>query len=390
MEVKKSYLLGIIGALLGGLIASIPWILMYVYANMIYSLLAILVAIGALKGYELFNGKVDKKLPWIIALISILCITIATLVIIPNLLLLKEYGTLSFVNFKLLYSNKEFTNALMADYVLSLVFTFLGISGVVSTIKKQVNNGIEKINLNYEESLMTEELNNVKETFTKLNALNKENAISKETLDSNISLEDIELKYLIQKGIIKIYKNNYYYIGTNKKNKNKSWLITIIVIIILFTIGILASNLGNKTNKEDNSNNRVITYSIPNTYQEYDYNENGDIGWFYVPKKDLSGESAGIYVFYYESEENDENETLSLLEDVLKEDKYYVSSNIYKSDKGYQTLEVELDNGKYIDYIYYVFNGNKYAFVNGYKYNVDNNGEIKETSKEVANTLTWK
>ena len=51
METNKKYLPGIIGALLGGLIASIPWILMYVYGEMMLSLLAIIIALGALKGY---------------------------------------------------------------------------------------------------------------------------------------------------------------------------------------------------------------------------------------------------------------------------------------------------------------------------------------------------
>ena len=35
---NKSYFTGIIGALLGGFIAAIPWVLMYVYGNMILSL----------------------------------------------------------------------------------------------------------------------------------------------------------------------------------------------------------------------------------------------------------------------------------------------------------------------------------------------------------------
>ena len=35
----KNYVLGIIGGLIGGFIASNPWILMYVYGNMILSLL---------------------------------------------------------------------------------------------------------------------------------------------------------------------------------------------------------------------------------------------------------------------------------------------------------------------------------------------------------------
>ena len=119
-EKQKGYLLGIVGALIGGLIGTIPWIVLYVYANMIYSLLAFIVAMAALKGYELFKGKVDKKLPYIIGAISIICITIATLVIIPNLLLVKEIGTTSIANFKLLYADSEFAGEIIGDYIMSL------------------------------------------------------------------------------------------------------------------------------------------------------------------------------------------------------------------------------------------------------------------------------
>ena len=132
MEKKTNgYLIGIIGALIGALIGTIPWIILYVYGNMIYSVLAFVVAIAALKGYELLKGKVDKKLPIIIAIISVIAITIATLVIIPNLLLIKEIGTTSLANFKMLYADSEFSSALIGDYITSLLFTVLGKGGVI-------------------------------------------------------------------------------------------------------------------------------------------------------------------------------------------------------------------------------------------------------------------
>ena len=47
-ETKKqgNYLTGIIGATIGGFIATIPWVLAYVYGNMMLSLLAVLIAAG--------------------------------------------------------------------------------------------------------------------------------------------------------------------------------------------------------------------------------------------------------------------------------------------------------------------------------------------------------
>ena len=100
---EKNYFNGILGAFIGGLIATLPWILAYVYGNMIIAALAVIIAIGALKGYQLLNGKVDKKLPIIIAIVSLLCVTISTLVIIPLLLLLKEGVGATFSNLKIFY-----------------------------------------------------------------------------------------------------------------------------------------------------------------------------------------------------------------------------------------------------------------------------------------------
>ena len=71
---EKGYLMGILGATIGGFIASLPWILVYVYGNMIFSLLALPIALGAWKGYQLLKGKQDGKLPYIVAIISLIVI----------------------------------------------------------------------------------------------------------------------------------------------------------------------------------------------------------------------------------------------------------------------------------------------------------------------------
>ena len=141
MNENKNYITGILGGIIGGFIATIPWILMYVYGEMILSLLAILIAMGVLKGYQLFKGKVDKKLPIIIIVISIICVTISTLLIIPLLLLVKEGQSSSIENLQMLYEYEPFMTAIIKDYAISVLFTALGISGVVSNVKKQINDG---------------------------------------------------------------------------------------------------------------------------------------------------------------------------------------------------------------------------------------------------------
>ena len=136
----KNYLSGILGALIGGLLATLPWILMYVYGNMMFSALAIIIAWVALKGYRLLKGKEDKNLPLIITVVSILSVTIATLVIIPLILLYREGFAVSFYNLKLLYQSSDFLFAILTDYAIAVAFTFLGISGIVKGLKAQFKN----------------------------------------------------------------------------------------------------------------------------------------------------------------------------------------------------------------------------------------------------------
>ncbi len=138
----KNYVLGVIGSIIGALIATLPWILMYIYGEMMLSLLAILIAFGAFYGYKLFKGKIDKKLPIIISVVSIIAISIATLIIIPGALLIEAGVDANIENFKILYEDSEFFSAIMKDYVVSIIFTIIGISGVVINLKKQLNSGV--------------------------------------------------------------------------------------------------------------------------------------------------------------------------------------------------------------------------------------------------------
>jgi len=394
-EKQKGYLLGIVGALIGGLIGTIPWIILYVYANMIYSLLAFIVAMAALKGYELFKGKIDKKLPYIIGTISIICITIATLVIIPNLLLVKEIGTTSLANFKLLYADSEFAGAIIGDYIMSLLFTILGISGFFASIKKQVNNGSQKIDLNYNENAVSDEdRTQIKEIFVKYNALDKHNAISKETLlRENEDLEE-KINYLVSIGIIKIYKKDYYYNEKNenkKVSKTKSWVIIAIVFAVLLGVGIFSSSLSDDNQKET-TENRVITYSIPKGYQEYDYDDETGTGWYYLPKKDLSGDSGGIDVSYATDATLLEN--IDVLKDSINNSfttagYKVISSNDAENDKGYKVLEYVIEIEDYKEYIYYIFNDDDYAIVDGIEYTDKKDNTVESATKEIANSLKW-
>lgn len=135
MKEKNNNLLGILGAVLGAFIGAIPWILVYVYGNLMFSFLAFVIALTAFKGYTLLKGKVTKKTPTIIGVISVLTVIISTLIIIPCLLLAKKGFTVNIKSLISLYNSSTFVFAIIRDLVIAIIFTILGISGVINQIK---------------------------------------------------------------------------------------------------------------------------------------------------------------------------------------------------------------------------------------------------------------
>ena len=247
-EIKKpnrNMALGIVGAFIGGLVGTLPWIICYVYANMMYSILAVFIPICAFKGYEIFKGSINKIVPIIIGVVSLVAISLATLIIIPNLLVLKEYGKMSFEMVKLLYQFEEFKSAIIHDYIFSLLFTVLGAGGIIMNIKRSIDAGDEKVSFSnpfYGPS--NEDIDSVKEVFKTKQAMSKDHTITKEELMSEIAGKENVLNFLIARGIVVRKKNTYYFNEENERNPIKRALkitgITFgIVILVIFIIAII-------------------------------------------------------------------------------------------------------------------------------------------------------
>ncbi len=232
---ENGYLVGILGSLLGGLIATLPWILLYVYAEMMYSYLALLIAVGALKGYELCRGKIDKKLPFIIGIVSVFSITVATLVIIPNLLLVQEAGATSLRAFKALYSYDAFKEAMIHDYIFSLLFTFIGAGGVIMSIRQQVKSGKKKIDLSANMMKPSDEdMASIKDIFEKRKAYDVDHKIEKDEFMKLVKDKGVTLNFMLSKGFVVYKKGGYYYSMDAEAHPNRKQ-----TKIVLITFGVL-------------------------------------------------------------------------------------------------------------------------------------------------------
>lgn len=417
---KTSYITGILGAILGGAIASIPWVLMYVYGNMILSLLAVIIGAGAFYGYKLCKGKMDTKLPIIIMIISIVIVTIITFAVIP-LLLLKHNGYyVSMENLKALYQNSEWNSAIIRDYVISVVFTLLGASAVTSSIKKQLLANSENITLDLsnqdeQQKLKNDAIEVIKPIFEKYNAVDKENTMTKEEVlaETEGPSGKIYFSFLKNSGIIKKVKGKYYYSveDEDKKQKRKVnvWFIITTIILVILAFGIVSQD--NSTNNSNQTENTDLSFQAPQGWVAYQgYSE--ETGWtFYksisAPTVKENNEEATNTIDYSQYpamlnvvySKNDEatsiDELKTDLETYIKEklqpEEYSVEK--VKTSNGYDAVKIKLkynQDPEEVSCYYYIYTDGKLAIVTGESFNLNDEQILEKDVISTANSFKWK
>lgn len=423
---EGSYVTGIIGAVIGGLIATIPWILAYVYGGMMLSILAALIAAGEFYGYKFLKGRINKSLPVIIMIISLIIVTIATLVIIPALLIAKEGIAVNLTNVQRLYLNKEFSSAITQDFIISFIFTILGASIITSNIKKQLVNSDSKeikLDLNNTEEIMKikkDAIELIKPIFVKYNAIDREKAIMKEEVLAEIENQNAKqsFNYLKNLGIIKKYKGKYFYSEENEKKQTNikkldTWKkVFLIIIIVLFVITIIAgildnSEISNNNKYEDekvsfeiekdwdiagsNYKNQWNFYRYINTLPVVNYQNS-------IDRDDYSSYPAQISVYY----DDVDAETIHSIEDIKtnfeksleneEEKSDACNIDILKTSKNYDLMKVEMvynDFPEEIVFYYYVLNGNELACITVHSYSLKDSETIEKDGDKLVNSFKW-
>lgn len=309
---------GIIGALLGALIFSIPWVIVYVYLNYILSILALLIAYGSLLFYKKFGGIITKKTSVLITISSLLAITVSTFLIMPILLIAKEGNGLDLSYLEVLYASKEFTTALTHDYIISVIFTFLGIGGIVANINKEAyTNKIDTSNGNSEEDItkatLEEQIKYIEKIYEKYDAFSKETSVPSNIITLDLS-NKVSLFYKMKKlGYIVTSSFNKTYFDKDaldnpvkakrnaKNNTLKPALLTVLLVIILgFVLIIVSPEEDNDIDPDNNITEKLYIYgnislTLPNTFKE-DTN--------YTDYKTYSNYDLNSYVFQIMLDEN--------------------------------------------------------------------------------------
>ena len=138
---KKNHLLGALGAVVGGLVGTIPWIIVYMMGFFV-GWLGFVIGLAANKGYTLFKGKNSKLKPWIIILAVILCV-IAAQFIAESVEVIRYFNSEGYTNYTLIDVAETivYTFIDVPEYKASVIsnialgFLFAGL-GVLNLIKK--------------------------------------------------------------------------------------------------------------------------------------------------------------------------------------------------------------------------------------------------------------
>lgn len=115
MEIKR-YSLAITGGLLGGILIIVAIVLMSLYSPINFPLISFFLAPFINKGYRLFKGRVNKKLPKIIIIISIILLILLYFIVFPLI-----EGSLNYV------LDLNYWKTYLREIILSLVGAIIGI-----------------------------------------------------------------------------------------------------------------------------------------------------------------------------------------------------------------------------------------------------------------------
>ncbi|KPU45861.1 hypothetical protein OXPF_03290 [Oxobacter pfennigii] len=141
---EKNYAIGFIGALLGGLVGVIPWVIVENYLGLYASILGFLIGKASLKGYTLFKGKIGKPTGFIIGAATTFSVIAAELVSLA-ILMIQEGAYVSLENYIISFTHPEIAGWVYRDLGLGLLMAFLGISSIFRQLKDDVDTVVPRI-----------------------------------------------------------------------------------------------------------------------------------------------------------------------------------------------------------------------------------------------------
>ena len=153
-ETSKNYSKGAIGALIFGIIGTIPWIIVYLIGYFVGWLGAI-IALCVRKGYEIFGGKEGRLKAVVVVLVTLFCVLFAQFAGVCVELWLAcsdeglDLGITEIVplTFTMLSEEPEVMRYFIGDLMMGLLFAVLGLWGTISSIIQERKGITEKLTI---------------------------------------------------------------------------------------------------------------------------------------------------------------------------------------------------------------------------------------------------
>ena len=370
--------------ILGGLLFSIPWLLVYVFFNLSVGYLDCLIVLGIVLGYKLVNKEIynDTKTRIYLIISSCLIALLNVLVLMPIIVMIKEGAGVTLESVKVLYTNKEFLSAVVVDVILALLMV----------LAPSIFFPVDFKNIKTDKSDIQTFIDELEKIFNKHGAITKETAVSKKIIKDDISnLEISKFKKLfymdaIKSGYIKTTKGKWYFEPKKNTKKNQKYglafaIYTLIVITVVWN-AVVMSNSDN-IDKSDNSKSKIIEYKIENDAvlmlpdcmkldkKNKKTENNIDVYYYSYLSEDVSKSNIQIVeIFYYPSfdYQNDYDgfktsikNSLSKSEISLEKDKIfngnntlYLKLNKYDRERIVNSYFVMLPDNKLIEVYVYV------------------------------------
>lgn len=140
---SKNYFVGFIGAIFGGIISSIPCIILQIFFNKIAVLFAYIIGFGALKSYELFKGKFGPLTKWIIATAIVVSVIVDQFILI-GIVFVKNGIPISVESFQHFFEVEELVNEFNKTLKISLFMALIAIIPIFIQLKWDVKNFLPK------------------------------------------------------------------------------------------------------------------------------------------------------------------------------------------------------------------------------------------------------
>ena len=418
MMKQRRYITGILGAIIGAVVACIPLVYVYVYKSTFLSMLPMLIPLGAIYGYGLCRGKLNKKVIAINLIITILTVAGALLLVVTLLTLKQANYPATFHTIKQLYSYNGYGTIIFRNFVISETFAVLGsllvairIRNQLIDFKKREDYKIVIFEDKKNPDLKNEAIRILKKIFYKYNATTKENTILKEEVLAETDNENAKeyFRYLTELNIIKKYKGKYYYCVANEINEKAkkrilymaACIVIAIAIATVVTLNVVRTTSENLTIWDENIKFELPTdwsmldsYSKEEGWSYYKYisNEPEDKTKEITDKKDYPA----MVQIYYEVNKKDLGSAEEMKEEMDKyfqekknPDVYYIETD--KTTNGYDVVrsrvQVMTENDVETDFLYYIIDNDKIAYITAITYNQDDNEKLETYMNNLANSI---